>query len=392
VGGVIALCGALSYGELGANMPDAGGEYIFLSRLFHPMLGFLSGWVSFIVGFSAPIAASSIGFGEYFVRAIAINESMSGIDLLLVKKGLAVSVILVFTLIHLRGIEFGSKVQNVLTILKIGLVLGLICIGFYFGQGSFEHFRQSEPLDFSIKSWQTIGLSLMWVMFAYSGWNASTYIGSEIRKPGKNLPLSLLVGTGIVMILYLGLNLLFVYAIPIDQMKGVISIGGLAMEQLFGSTAESVFSFLISFALFSSISAFIILGPRVYYAMAKKGHFFKFAAETHPKTHVPFKSIWIQAAISVFMVLTGTFEQILTFMGFALGVFPLFTILGVFILRFHQKGLIKLWGYPVVQILYMLAGLAILVLSFLERPHESSVAILTVLSGIPIFFIFRKKS
>ena len=395
VGGIIALCGAISYGELGASMPEAGGDYLFLSRLFHPSAGFLSGWLSFIVGFSAPIAASAIGFSEYFLRVFpGMNEwfgFIPGSGPLIMQKTLAVLIIVVFTLIHYTGLELGAKVQNFLTVLKVVLIAGLIIAGLAFGDGDSLNFRKAAS-DGSFSGWKSIGLSLMWILFAYSGWNASTYIGSEIKNPRKNLPASLIAGTGIVILLYLLLNVVFVYAIPPDEMKGVISVGGLAMGKLFGGPAERVFSLLISFALFSSLSAFIIIGPRVYYKMASDGLFFKGIARVHPKFKVPSYAIVLQGVIAVIFVISGTFEQILTYMGFSLGIFPLLTIAGLIKMRLKGRSAVKMPGFPVPQLVYLFAGSLILVLAFLERPLESLLAIGTLLTGIPVYLIFRKKN
>ncbi len=394
-GGIIALCGALSYGELGAAIPQAGGEYIFLSKLYNPMFGFLSGWVSFIVGFSAPIAASAIGFSEYFLRAfpqlITLGDNIGFFNPQISKKILSIVVIVLFTFIHLRGIEFGAKVQNYLSILKIGLIAGLIILAIFFGKGDIQHLTSGTEFSFNLGGWQTIGLSLMWIMFAYSGWNASTYIGSEVKNPSKNLPLSLLLGTGVVVFLYLCLNIFYVYAVSPNDMKGVISIGGLAVGNAFGSSLETIFSLLISFALFSSLSAFIILGPRVYYSMAKDGYFFKFVSNVHPKYKIPYRAISLQAVISVIMVMSGTFDQILTYMGFSLGIFPILAVIGVFKLRFNKQSKYKMPGFPIVPLIYILSGILILTLAFFERPVESSIAILTVVIGIPVFLIFKRR-
>ena len=395
VGGILALCGALSYGELGAAIPEAGGEYAFLSRIFHPMFGFLSGWVSFIVGFSAPIAASAIGFTEYLYRAFPQLFLWGGaedtIGLIAIKKVCALSVIVLFTFIHYRGIDFGTRIQNYLTLLKVGLIVFLIIIGFSFGKGNFHNIVDYNTVDFNFGSVKTIGLSLLWIMFAYSGWNAATYIGSEIKNPRKNLPLSLLAGTVIVMVLYLFLNVFYVYAVPPEEMKGVISIGGLAVGKSLGNSLGSLISLMISFALFSSLSAFIILGPRVYYSMARDGLFFRFASHIHPVYKVPSKAIILQGIISGTMVLSGTFDQILTYMGFSLGIFPLLAICGVFVLRKKGLSTIRFPGYPFIQIFYLLVISIILVLSLLERPVESSIALITVLIGIPVYFSVRKK-
>jgi len=395
-GGVIALCGALSYGELGAAMPGAGGEYLFLSKLFHPLFGFLSGWVSFVVGFSAPIAASAMGFSEYFCRAIpeipGWFEYAGIMNQAATKTFLSVSVILIFTMIHYRGIKTGALVQNILTILKVTLIAFLLLAGFLSGKGDISNFSTGGGVSSDFAGWKTIGLSLMWIMFAYSGWNASTYLGAEIKNPSKILPRSLIVGTGIVMLLYLSLNALYIYGIAPDEMKGVISVGGLAMGNLFGKSADALFSLLIAFALFSSLSAFIIIGPRVYYSMAKDGLFFKSVAKIHPKFGVPSNSIILQSIIAIVLALSGTFEQVLTYMGFALGIFPILTVTGVFKLRKSHPLALRMAGFPFTQVLYIGTGISILFLAFLERPIESSIALLTVIAGIPAYYLFKNKN
>jgi len=396
VGGLIALCGALSYGELGAAFPHAGGEYAFLSRLYHPIFGFLSGWVSFFVGFSAPIAASAIGFSEYSTRAFPglLHPGIIGgaSEAAVMKKLYAILIIAAFTFLHTRGLETGARVQNALTGLKILLIVGLVAAGFAVGKGSLGHLVAAAPFRFDFGGLKTLGLSLMWIMFAYSGWNASAYVGSEVKNPSRNLPRSLLIGTGVVMLLYIALNLFYIYAIPPAQMEGVISVGGLAAGNLFGKSAETVLSVLISFALFSSLSAYLILGPRVYYSMARDGIFFKSIAYVDPKCCVPTRSILLQGAIASVMVLFGTFDQLLTYMGFSLGIFPLLAVLGVFKLRRTGRSAVKLPGYPVASAVYILIGATILVLAFLERPVESLVAVATALGGIPVYFFFKRSA
>lgn len=393
VGGIISFCGALAFGELGAAFPEAGGEYIFISKLFHPLPGFLSGWLSLIVGFSAPIAASAIGFAKYFVWAFPTFQSWLQLDTFLTpeifSRILAILIILVFTLIHSRGIVLGARVQNGLTMLKIILVTGLILAGFTIGKGSFQHLVAPHDFQFNYGGWKSVGLSLMFVMFAYSGWNSATYVGSEIKNPQKVIPASLLISTVIVVILYLLINLFFVYSVPPAEMVGEPEIGGLAAGKAFGPVAEAVISLLISFALFSSLSAFIILGPRVYYSMAREGYFFKVFAQVHPKFKVPVWSILLQSSIAIILVLSGTFEQILVYMGFSLGIFPIIAVLGVFKLRITGKSKLKMPGYPLVQIVFIVTGIVMLVLAYLERPMESSIAIITALSGIPVYYWFR---
>ncbi len=393
-GGAIALCGALSYGELGAAIPRAGGEYAFLSRLFHPLFGFLSGWVSFFAGFSAPIAASAIGFSEYLTRAFPGLASIGLIggptEAVILKKSYSILVILIFILIHARGIEIGARIQNSLTLLKVALIAGLIIAGFSSGRGDFSHLGRGGEFAFDFSGWKTIGLSLMWIMFAYSGWNASAYIGAEVKNPAKNLPRSLLLGTGIVLFIYLLLNVFYIYALPPAEMGGVISIAGLAAGRIFGNSFESILSLLIAFALFSSLSAYIILGPRVYYAMARDRCFFPFASSVDPRFKVPSKSIFLQGAIAAVLVLFGTFDQILTYMGFSLGIFPILAVIGVFKLRRRGIEGYKLPGYPFVPLVYILSGAAILVLGYFERPVESSIALGMALVGIPVYLVFRR--
>lgn len=394
IGGMVALCGALSYGELGAAFPQAGGEYVFLSRLFHPLLGFLTGWVSLFAGFSAPIAASAIGFSEYLFRTFPTLDQplpFGGIITAgLLKKIIAIIVVLLFTLVHFRGISFGAKVQNFLTLGKVGLILALIFIGLTSPRGNWNHFVTEEKVVFSFASLKVFGLSLMWIMFAYSGWNASAYLGSEVKNPRRWLPLSLILGTGAVILLYLGLNIFFLYSLPPEEMKGVISVGGLAAGKLLGPGGEKFVSLLIALALFSSLSAFIILGPRVYYAMSRDRLFFPFASHVNPRTKVPGLSILLQAVIATVIILSGTFEHILTYMGFSLGIFPLLAVAGVFKLRKRQPEGLRLPGFPVVQVIYLLAGLSILFLGFLQSPLPSSVATLTVLAGAPAYYLFKK--
>jgi len=395
VGGAIALCGALCYARLGAAMPEAGGEYTFLSRLYHPLAGFLSGWVSLIAGFSAPIAASAIGCSEYTFRAFpgfsaailgpgSLNEAWA-------KRLISLLIIAVFTGVHLRGIEFGSRVQNVLTILKVLLIAGLIVVGFSVGHGDWIHVTSGRPFAFSGGNWQTIGLSLTWIMFAYSGWNAATYIGSEIKNPMKNILASLLLGTGIVTVIYVFMNLFYIYAVDPQSMEGVISIAGLAVGRAFGPGLDSLVSVLIAFALFSSLSAYIILGPRVYFAMARDGVFFRGLATVDVTSRAPSRAILLQGAIASLLVLTSSFDQILTYMGFSLGIFPLLAVASLFKLRRMRHGFVPAGGYLLIPSVYLIAGAMMLILTFFERPLESSLAVVTVLTGIPAFRAFQKR-
>lgn len=383
IGGAIALSGALSYGELGAKFPKSGGDYAFLSKLFSPLTGFLSGWVSFLVGFSAPVAASSLAFSEYLVRTLPENVLPPQLEL--TKKIIAVGIILVFTLIHYFGLSSGSKVQNVLTGVKIGLIMILLITGFVFGEGSFEHFRIQKGEGFAGANLKTMGLALMWILFAYTGWNASTYIGSEVYNPVKNIPRSLIVGTFVVTVIYLLLNILYVYAVPPGEMEGVISIGGLSANKLFSRSLDQLFSLFIALILLSAISVLTIIGPRVYYAMAQSGHFFGMAKRIN-RSKVPGISILMQSGLAIIYVVSGTFEQIITFLSFSLGIFPILAVIGVFKLRIQRQTALKVPGYPYLPAFFILSSTLVLILAYLERPVESSIAIGVILVGIPTFY------
>ena len=389
LGGIIALSGALSYSELEARYPKSGGDYAFLSELISPLTGFLSGWVSFFVGFSAPVAASSLAFSEYLVRTLP-EDALPG-QLEWLKKGIAIGIILIFTVIHYFGLKSGTKVQNILTVLKVALILVFVGAGFFYGEGSFDHFRSALQGATEKADLKSIGLALMWIMFAYSGWNASTYVGSEVIDPAKNIPRSLVTGTLIVTGMYLLLNMLYVYAVPAGEMEGVISIGGLTANQLFNRTLDQFFSLFIAVILLSAISVLTIIGPRVYYAMAQSGHFFPVAMRLN-RSRAPGISILMQSALAILFIVSGTFDQIITLLSFSLGIFPILAVAGVFKLRIRNASVLKMPGYPVLPALFILFSTGILILSFMERPVESSIALGIIGIGIPVFYILQKRS
>jgi APA family basic amino acid/polyamine antiporter len=387
VGGVIALCGALSYGELGANFPRAGGDYAFLTELYSPLAGFLTGWISFFVGFSAPVAASSLAFSEYLMRTLPEGTGMDHI--ILYKKGIAIGIILIFTFIHYFGLRSGSRIQNLLTVLKVGLIFVFVAVGFLFGEGTFQHFRVQLSGAMEKADMKSIGLALMWIMFAYSGWNASTYVGSEVINPVRNIPRSLITGTLLVTVMYILLNTLYVYAVPAEEMKNVISVGGLTANHLFNRSLDQFFSLFIAVILLSAISVLTIIGPRVYFAMAQSGHFFHLAGRIN-RSRVPGVSILMQSGLAIVFIVSGTFDQIITLLSFSLGIFPLLAVLGIFKLRMTGRSVLKMPGYPVLPALFIIFSLGILVLAYLERPIESSIAIGIILVGIPAFYLLNR--
>ncbi|MCP4312483.1 MAG: amino acid permease [Bacteroidetes bacterium] len=389
IGGGIALSGALSYSELGARFPKAGGDYAFITELISPLAGFLSGWVSFFVGFSAPVAASSLAFSEYLARTLPEGAFPDHIEL--IKKTVAIAIILIFTIIHYFGLKSGSRVQNILTIIKIVLISILVFTGFAFGEGSLNHFREMKCEGFEGANLKTIGLALMWIMFAYSGWNASTYVGSEVLRPVKNIPRSLITGTLFVTIFYLLINILYVYAVPAWEMEGVISIGGLTANNLFNRSMDQFFSLFISLILLSAISVLIMIGPRVYYAMAESGHFFIHAKKIN-RSRVPGVSILMQSGLAIIYIVSGTFDQIITLLSFSLGIFPILAVIGLFKLRMKQQSVLKMPGYPILPAVFIIFSVAILILAFLERPVESSISIVLILLGIPVYYLLKNRS
>jgi len=398
LGGLIAIAGALSYAELATRMPQVGGEYVYLKKIYHPSIGFLTGWTSFFVGFSVPIAASAMAFSEYIFEGIHTQVlDITSNQLFFIKKGTALFLIVLFTGIHYMGMKLGSKVQNFLTFLKIAIVVGLAGAGIALtggkGISAFSFITHGES------SWLAFGTAMMLVMFSYSGWNASSYIAGEMKNPRKYLPLSLVLGTSIVILLYLALNLFIFQALPYNQAKGSIAIAERASIEAFGPWMGDTLGLLISLALLSSLSAFVIIGPRVYFAMARDRLFFPFAAKIHPKYKVPGRSILIQGAIAVFMVLIGSFEQLLVYIGFALNIFPWLAVFGIFLARKRHIGnhdSFKVWGYPVVPAFFLLTSLFLMAINYLNRPLESTAAVVTVLLGVPCYFIwikgFSKKS
>ena len=391
-GGLIAIAGALCYAELATRMPEAGGEYVYLKKLYHPALGFLAGWTSLIVGFSAPIAAAAMGFSEYIHAGLDSQLlHLDSIQLVFFNKGIAVFIILLFTFLHYFGLRLGSRVQNVLTILKILIVAGLASVGLIFGNGSGPSFSLAGEST----GVMAFGTAMMLVMFAYSGWNASAYIAGEIKRPKKTIPISLIGGTSIVIVLYLAINLFILRMVPYSDLKGVIPVVETAAVQAFGTGMGKVVSLLVGVGLLSCLSAFIMIGPRVYYAMAKDKLFFPFAADVHARYKVPGKSVIVQGGIAVVMVMIGSFEQLIIYIAFALNIFLWLAVVGIFIARKKKVGeesAVKVWGYPVVPVFFLFSSIILMVFNYINRPMESSAAMLTVLFGIPCYFLWVRGS
>ena len=382
-GGLLALAGSLCYAELATMMPASGGEYVFLREIYGPLPAFLSGWISFFVGFSAPIAATGMAIAYYLEAVGAIAPgAMTG-------RWAAVAIIAALTAVHYTGLRWGIRLQNALTILKLLLLLALIGGGFLLGQGSSANFA-IESEFWAVGNWTQAGIALLLVMFAYSGWNAATYIAGEMVDPARNLPRALFRGTGLVAVIYLLLNGLFFYATPMAELRAVEAVGEQAARSLFGAQAAVWFAWLIALALLSSLSAYILVGPRVYFAMARDGLFFRFAARIHPKWGTPSMSVALQGFVACVMVLTAGFGALLTYIGFSLGLTPALVVAGLMRLRGTQPDRVRPYRvklYPLVPLFFLTAWGAILVAALWHSPGTSLAAIATVAAGIPIYYL-----
>lgn len=373
LGALMALCGALSYAELGTHWMRSGGEYHFLSKAFHPILGYLSGWVSLTIGFSAPVALSAMALGEY----VSPYLNISGM-------GLALITILVISFIHSISIKRSSLLQNITTSLKVLLILLLL----YFG---LTHVPESSALQWD-HGWKTeiilpaFAVSFVFVTFSYSGWNAAAYIVDEIRDPRKNLPKALLFGTIIVSLLYLMLNFVFLLQNPLKDIQGELEIGQITAISLFGVKGGELISFGIALMLISSISAMIWAGPRVTQVMGEDHKLWRwFSKKT--KAKVPFRAIWLQTAITLMLLFTGTFEQVIVYSGFVLQLFGALAVACVFVVRHKNKSNsgFKSPFFPVPQLIFLVLSCWVLVYLMLAQPFETGLGLLNILLGFTIY-------
>lgn len=379
VGGVGAFCGALCYGELGAMMPRSGGEYTYLSNIYHPAVGFLSGWVSMVAGFAAPVALAAIALGEY------AGAVFPGTD----KMVLALTAIVLLSLVHLFDVRFGCHFQNCFTVGKVLLILSFIVSGFFVPNPqriellpSGDDLRGVFSPDFAT--------SLVYVFYAYSGWNASAYIAGEISNPEKNLPLSLFFGACFVAVCYLLINYVFLCTVPISELSGKIDVGYLSAKSIFGVRGSTAMTLLICLALFSSLSSMIMLGPRVTQVMGEDLTVLRVFAKRNDRG-APMRAIVLQSSIALFLVATSTFEVVLTYVGFLLALFALMTVLGVFVLRAKRsdaKRPFKTWGYPVTPLVFILLNGWMLCYLVIERPFPSLGGLITVACGLLFYRLF----
>ena len=381
VGGILAICGAFAYGELGSAFPRSGGEYHYLSRLYHPQVGFLSGWVSATVGFPAPIALAAMAFGQYFHGAFP----------LLTAKMLATLLILVITSIHITKLRISGWFQNIVTYLEIAIILTFVACGFFFTPHPVAFSLIPTASDLNLLFCPAFAVSLVYVSYAYSGWNGSTYLAGEIKNPSSNVPKSILSGTLIVIVLYLLLNFVFLRSTPIAALSGNLDVGKIAAVSVFGSIGGKVMSIFISFCLISMVSSMVLSGPRILKVMGEDHPGLAFLAHVNSRG-IPLRAILIQSSIALIFLWTGSFPEILTLTGFTLAIFTSLAVLGVFFLRARTGGkgyFYKTTGYPVTPLLFLALNVWMITFLLIKNPIESFAGLGIVAVGILVYYLSK---
>jgi APA family basic amino acid/polyamine antiporter len=392
VGGLIALFGALTYSEAGVVFPRCGGEYHFLSEMFHPAVGFLAGWISFLVGFAAPVAAASMALGSYFRSATGLPERLGGgLSFVRTSSLVAVAVIILLSAIHAADKIIGARFQNVITIFKVLFVFAMSGVGLIIAKSTHLSFALNRAAGHDLLS-PAFAVSMFFVTFSYSGWNAAAYVAGEIEKPSKNLPISLITGTIFVIVMYVLLNFVFLYTVPLAELSGKIEVGFVFATRVFGEQGGRAMAGVIAFLLLSSISAMIIAGPRISKVIGEDYYLFRWMGRNSRKD-IPVIAIAVQGLLSVFYIITSTFEQVIVFIGFTLNLFTFMTVLGVMITRRKRPDAprpYKTLGYPVVPILFLLINVWILVYGVLYRPKESLAGIGITALGLAVYHLDKK--
>lgn len=399
IGGALAFTGAMAYAELAALRPRSGGEYVYLREAFGPAAGFLTGWTSFVAGFTGAIAASAVGLSEYlgrFIPAAGDATPLLTIPLPLLplvvspKAIVALAVIAALSLIHSRGLGPGSLVQNLLAGLKVSALVAFIALGFTLGRGDVANLTASAPFATG-----GLLLALVPVMFTYSGWNAAAYVAEEIRDPGRNVPLALGLGTVAVIVIYLLLNALFLYAMPGGELAGLMgTLTDSVAERLFGFVAGNLIAAFSIISIAASISAMVIAGPRVYYAMARDGMFVPAAARVHPTYRTPTVAIWAQAAWSGVLVLCGSLSQLVSYTGFAVVLFAGIAVASLFVLRRREPDAprpFRAWGYPIAPGIFVVASAVMVVNEMLRNGATALVGLAVIAAGLPVYFLVKSR-
>jgi len=381
-GGLVALCGALTYGELAARIPKSGGEYIFLSKIFHPAFGFLSGFISMTIGFAAPLAIAAIALGTYAGNLIPVPPMIT-----------AVTMIILLTLLNLSSFRTGANFNFITTALNISLILTLCIMGFV--KGPYDGFKLTfMQSDLKQIINPAFAVSLVYVSFAYSGWNSAAYIAHQVKDPVKYLPVVFITGTLIVMTLYTLLNFIFLYTVPLDELKGKVDVAFIASKNIFGDAGGKFIAVLISIGLIASINSLLILGPRVTQAIAADYPALGFMGREN-NNGSPFYATILLAVISLTLIWTSTFEQIMTLIGFTLSIFTIASVTGLFFLRHRMKknneNFYHTFGYPFIPLFFIIVEGCMMVYVFANRPGQSLAGIGITLSGLIIYFLLTKK-
>jgi basic amino acid/polyamine antiporter, APA family len=381
VGGIVALCGVFSYSELGAMFPRSSGEYNFLSRAYHPAFGFLAGWVSATVGFAAPVALAAMAFGEYG-KAVLPGAAPTA---------LAIALVWLVSLVQLTGVKHSSTFQLISTILKVALIVAFLIAGLVIGTPQPISFAPSVSDVAHITS-APFAIGLVFVMYSFSGWNAATYIIGEMRDARQNLPRALLTGTLIVLVIYVALNAVFLHTAPIDKLAGQLDVATISGSYIFGDTGGRIVAAMICIGLVSSISAMMWIGPRVMMTMGEDIPALKLFAR-RSANGAPAYAIVFQLAVANLLLFTRSFEAVLDFIQFSLLFCSFFTVLGVIKLRITHPELprpYRAWGYPATPAVFLLVTAFMMYYLFTERPLQSFLGTLIMISGLLIYAVFRK--
>ena len=381
IGGIVALCGALSYSELATLYPRSGGEYHLLSIIIHPSIGFAAGIVSATVGFTAPSVLAAMALGNYMSPLVPFIDPII----------IALLVIIIIHFLHMINFRWGIIFQDSFTLIKIGLILSFIIFGVF--TESNEHISMFPAYgDIKILLSPEFAISLIWVSYAYTGWNSAVYIAGEIESPKINIPKSMILATIFVTALYLLLNYIFLYTTPIDLMIGKIEVGYIAGQQIFGNFGGKLISLGISILLLSTVSSYIYIGPRIMHAMGEDHKILRILSSKNADG-IPINSFWIQLAISIIFILTSTFEQVLLYAGISLIITTFFTVIALFTLRITKPNLkrtYKVLGFPIVPALYLSINGWILYYSFQRAYIESLIGCGIFLLGIVLYFMLKK--
>ena len=391
VGGALALFGALTYSEAGILFPRCGGEYHFLTRMFHPALGFMAGWISLLVGFAAPVAATSIALGRYLTTALGLPERLGGLPGVTTGTWIALAVIAAVTAVHVLDRSTGARFQNALTAFEVLFILAIIVAGLVLGRSSGLSFAPSGKAAREILT-GTFAVNMYFVSFAYSGWNAAAYVAGEIDRPHRNLPRALIGGTIFVAAIYILLNFVFLYTVPIPEMAGKVEVGAIFAGRVFGPAGGRIMGGIIAFLLLSNMSAMILAGPRFSKVLGEDYYLFR-GLSRHSRRDVPALAVVFQSALSIIYVLTSTFQQVMVFVGFTLNLFTFMTVLGVMVMRRKRPDLprpYKTLGYPVVPVLFLLIQIWIIVWGLVREPKASLAGVGITALGFLVYLLDRK--